>query len=164
MNTPWTHAELVERAGRWLRNSAHTKMDMGKPEVRRCGVVLTDPLGADEHPDAIGWFGGGISILIECKASRSDFLADKRKWTRRVCEQNGEKHGMGQYRFYMSPPGIIHLDDLADSKWGLLVCVCRSAKTRKLSGRFTCNQRAEFGLLWSGLRAAQLAEKARMSK
>lgn len=115
----WTHAELVERAGRWLRNSAHTKIDSvtGDPCVVRCGVVLTDPPGGSEHPDAIGWSnGGGCSVLIECKASRCDFLADKTKWIRRVCKQNGEKHGLGQFRFYMAPVGIITPEDLDGTK------------------------------------------------
>lgn len=162
MNRKWTHAELVDRAGRWLRNSAHTKMDpvTGGPCVTRCGVVLTDPPGGSECPDAIGWFNrGGCSILIECKATRSDFLTDKAKWIRRVCKQNGEKHGLGRFRFYMAPVGVITVDDLKQTHWGLLVVVGRTVKTHKLSGEFEHNRFVEFDLLYSGLRAAQLAEK-----
>ena len=96
--------------------------------------------------------------MIECKASRSDFLADKTKWIRRVCKQNGEQYGLGMFRFYMAPIGIIKPDDLADSQWGLLAVDGRSVKTLKISGKFECNNRVEFDLLWSGLRAAQLAK------
>lgn len=162
----WTHAELVERAGRWLRYSAHTEMNrMGEPRVTRCGVVLTEPQGGLENPDAIGWFNGGrASILIECKNRRRDFLADKQKWHRRA----GEKSGMGMFRFYMAVPDVIYLSDLMNDldggKWGLLIVHGRSVKTLKLSYDFECNQRGEKQLLWSALRAAQAAEKKRTSK
>ena len=55
-----------------------------------------------------------FSILIECKASRSDFLADKRKAFRVNPEQ-----GIGHVRLYMCPPDVIQVEDLPDG-WGLL--------------------------------------------
>ena len=59
-----THARLVEMAERWLRRS-------------RCGIVLSEQgCSSGEMPDAIGWKGKNHSIVIECKISRADFLAD----------------------------------------------------------------------------------------
>ena len=68
-----SHEQLVERAGRWLRGTM------------RCNVVLLEPGygSVGEIPDAIGWTSDGVSIVVECKASRSDFLADRNKPARR---------------------------------------------------------------------------------
>lgn len=62
-----THAELVAHGERWLK--------------KRCGVVLAEHTGGREFPDVIGW-KGAFSMLIECKVSRADFLADLRKPSR----------------------------------------------------------------------------------
>lgn len=68
-----------------------------------------------EVPDAIGWRNGGrVTILVECKVTRSDFLADMRKPFRVTPAK-----GVGDWRFYLSPPGIIEPDDLPEG-WGLL--------------------------------------------
>ncbi|WP_114278887.1 hypothetical protein [Thioalbus denitrificans] len=99
-----THDELVIRAERWLRRQG-------------CGVTIRDPFRAytanGELPDAIGW-RDGLSILVECKVSRSDFQADKNKPFRMV-----PKNGMGDWRFYLSPPDVVRPDDLPPG-WGLL--------------------------------------------
>ncbi len=97
-----THAELVERAERWLLR------------VMRCGFVLCE-LASDarEIPDAIGW-RACHSYLIECKTSRSDYAADAKKPFRRKPEQ-----GMGNYRYYMTPPALIAPEELPE-RWGLL--------------------------------------------
>jgi len=63
--------------------------------------------------DVMG-FRADASILIECKTSRSDFLADKNKPERR-----GEIEGYGNYRLYLAPKGILKLTDLPVG-WGLL--------------------------------------------
>lgn len=99
-----THDDLVLRAEKWLKS-------------RGCGVTIRDPFRSQsisgESPDAIGW-RGGVSILVECKVSRADFHADKKKTFRAYPET-----GMGDWRFYLSPPDIIRVDDLPDG-WGLL--------------------------------------------
>src|SRR3984893_14417938 len=52
-----THAQLVERAVRWLRSY-------------RCGVVLSEQACVNgEMPDAIGWKRGNHSVLEVCHAS-----------------------------------------------------------------------------------------------
>lgn len=96
-----THAELVLRAARWLRNT------------KGCGVVLTERGVDHEHPDAIGW-RGAWSILVECKTSRSDFLADAKKPHRIESDL-----GMGQERYYMTVPFLLDPLELP-AGWGLL--------------------------------------------
>lgn len=106
----FTHDELVKRAERWLMST------MG------CSFCLTElTTYAGEIPDAIGW-KDGQSILIECKATRSDFLSDKRKGFRKYPHL-----GMGKFRFYLCPPGLIQQNELPDN-WGLLYCQDRSIK------------------------------------
>lgn len=65
-----THAELVQIAARWLKKK------------QRCGVVFREHYVFNEIPDALG-YRGAYSICVECKTSRSDFLRDLRKPSRR---------------------------------------------------------------------------------
>ena len=96
-----THAELVDRAARWLKNTIH------------CRVILTElTTAAGIIPDVIGWVNGW-SILIECKVSRSDFLRDLKK------RNNFRRYNnLGNWRFYFAPPDIIASIELPE-KWGL---------------------------------------------
>lgn len=99
-----THSELVARGTAWLRSQG-------------CAIVLSEftaHTGNNELPDVIGWHGS-TSVLIECKASRSDFLADKGKRFRQ-----SPQLGMGDFRLYLAPPEIIRVDELPEG-WGLLV-------------------------------------------
>jgi hypothetical protein len=97
-----THAQLVERAVRWLR-------------AYRCGVVLSEQACVSgEMPDAIGWKRASHSVLVECKVTRADFLADRGKPFRAKPEQ-----GVGCERFYFTPPGLVEVDELP-AGWGLL--------------------------------------------
>lgn len=101
-NQTLMHALLIEQAAQWLAKS------------ERCTVVITEMVtGASETPDAIGW-KGSWSTLVECKASRSDFLADRHKFFRREPER-----GMGDSRYYAAPAGMIKAAELPDG-WGLL--------------------------------------------
>ena len=99
------HRALVLRAEGWLRRNCG------------CGVVIRDPFRArtntGEQPDAIGW-RDGVSILVECKVSRADFLADRNKPFRR-----DPSLGLGDWRFMMCPSGLIQVEDLS-ARWGLL--------------------------------------------
>ena len=97
-----THAQLVERAVRWLR-------------WYRCGVVLSEQACVSgEMPDAIGWKRANHSVLVECKVTRADFLADRAKPFR----QKPEK-GVGSERFYLTPPTLVKPEELPPG-WGLL--------------------------------------------
>jgi len=110
------HNKLCLRAAKFLRNNGFK-------------VAFDDRFQAatsyGECPDAIG-FRNGVSCLIEVKVSRSDFMSDKKKRFR----VNPEL-GMGDWRFYLSPPGIIEVEDLP-AGWGLLHAYDRSIK--KISG------------------------------
>ena len=107
-----SHDELVIRAERWLKQQG-------------CGVTIRDPFRAysvnGEIPDAIGW-RDGISMLVECKASRADFLADKNKPFRA-----DPAKGMGDWRFYLCWPETIKVDDLPKG-WGLLWATPKTIK------------------------------------
>lgn len=99
-----THDELTIRAEQWLYRSVG------------CGVVFRELVAQTpngETPDAIG-FRHCTSILVECKASLSDFYSDKRKLFRR-----DPRKGMGRTRYFMCPPELIKPEQLP-VKWGLL--------------------------------------------
>lgn len=97
------HADLVAYVAAWLRSE------------RGYRTVLTESScsGTVEEPDVIAW-KAGRSTLVECKRSRADFLADKRKAFR-----SDPARGMGRTRLYAAAPGIILPKDLPD-RWGLL--------------------------------------------
>lgn len=112
-----THDDLVEIAENWLLKS------------KGCGFALTElraMTNNGEVPDAIGW-RSGITILVECKTNRADFHADKKKIFRRRPQT-----GMGSFRFFICPAGIINPEDLPE-KWGL-VWVDEKGKARQKVG------------------------------
>jgi len=89
-----THSELVRLAAKWL--------------AKKHSVVITEMAGQSEEPDGLG-FRGAFSTLVECKATRSDFAADKLKSALR----------MGDKRYYMVPSGLVTVEDCPPD-WGLL--------------------------------------------
>ena len=131
------HSTLVAIGVRWLS--------------RRCSVVLYEfATAAEENPDVIGWAAAG-SVLIECKLSRSDFLGDAKKTVRK-----NPRNGMGQRRYYLSPPDVIQLKDLPP-KWGLLWVVKGEVIIkREARGYPERNLPAEVRFLSSMLRRAQI--------
>jgi len=95
------HKELVEIAYRWVYRIGW-------------GVAFKELVSmGSEIPDVIA-FRSGETCLIECKASRGDFLADKKKRHRQVPEM-----GLGKFRFYMCPSGLIKPEELLEG-WGLI--------------------------------------------
>ena len=97
-----THAQLVDRAVRWLRSY-------------RCGVVLSEQACVSgEMPDALGWKQACHSVLVECKVTRADFLADRAKPFRTKPEK-----GVGSERFYLTPASLLKWEELP-AGWGLL--------------------------------------------
>lgn len=107
--SPITHGQLVQRADRWLRNT------------RKCALVMVEvqTWATNEFPDAIGWTHDGYSILVECKTSRGDFHADKRKTCKRAVRIGTRSETMGRERWYMTPPGLLTAADLPPG-YGLL--------------------------------------------
>jgi hypothetical protein len=65
-------------------------------------------------PDVIG-FNDTHSILIECKVSHADYLADLKKFHRAV--DNPQQ--CGNYRYYLTLPDIIKYEEV-NNGWGLL--------------------------------------------
>jgi hypothetical protein len=141
MQSSMTHAQLVEKAVRWLRSY-------------RCGVVLSEQACASgEMPDAIGWKQACHSVLVECKVTRADFLADRDKPFRRKPEK-----GVGSERFYLTSSAFIKTEELPVG-WGLLEyrrgrieVVQASAKNL----RTTVGFRYEMNLLLSSLRRVEV--------
>jgi len=105
------HAELCMIALKWLKR-ANSAGGHG------CHIALSEcRSGWDgEIPDAIGFRAAGLhdgSVVVEVKTSRADFIADRKKPHR----QRGE--GMGNWRYFMCPEGVIQANELPDG-WGLL--------------------------------------------
>ncbi|MBZ5707353.1 MAG: hypothetical protein LAN63_18555 [Acidobacteriia bacterium] len=136
-----THPQLVQKAVEWLRGY-------------RCGVVLSEQAClSGEMPDAIGWKRACHSVLIECKISRADFLADRDKPFRRTPEV-----GVGCERFYLAPKGLIRVDELPCG-WGLLECRNRKVELVRAAARnlrTAVGFRYEMNLLLASLRRVEI--------
>ena len=155
-----THAALVARAVRWLRDFKH------------CPVVLSEmSCGWIEVPDAIGFSTKRHgSVLVECKVGRGDFKRDSSKPARR----NGV--GMGDYRFYLVPHGMVRAHEFetliaggeepaepltrfkwGSSGWGLLWWDPKTERVsmERSSIRFDTNKAAENLFLVSALSRVQ---------
>lgn len=137
------HAQLVALAVQWLRRHY------------RCGVILSEQYCATgEVPDVIGWKGVCKSVLVECKASRADFLADAGKPFRQQSEG-----AMGSQRFYLAPQGLISREELP-RHWGLLECKGREVSVSVKPGRVDLRTPAglmkEMNLLLASLRRVEV--------
>lgn len=141
-----SHDDLVKQACKWLEQAG-------------CRIIFHElDTAAREIPDAIGW-RYGWSVLIECKATRNDFLKDKKKFFRRNPDM-----GMGCWRFYMCPPELIQPEELPEG-WGLLWCypgqvrrIANVPKGNMMWGTppFKTNKRSEIVMLLSALRRLKL--------
>lgn len=119
------HRELCEIGAKWLK----------RPESQKghaCHISIIEAACYGENPDVIGYRHGNPktydagtdkeyqsdyhvgTTLIEVKTSRSDFLVDKKKPHRL-----NPATGMGKWRYYLCPEGVIKVEDLPP-KWGLL--------------------------------------------
>lgn len=137
--TDLSHAALIVRAVRWLRGT------------RCCSTVFSEVANVtSEIPDAIGW-KGTRSIVIECKASRADFLRDRDK-----SHMRDGASGMGRERWYLTPPRMVDTDEVPD--WcGLLYCGARSLSVvRQAPWREVYDNREEVALLVCALRRHSL--------
>lgn len=136
------HSDLVEKAVWWLRSRY------------RCGVVLSEQICANgEAPDAIGWKGKCRSVLVECKLTRADFLADRGKPFRSRPEL-----GVGSERFYFAPRAVIAVDELPKG-WGLLEYHAREVRVVKRSARNLRSPEgfmSEMNLLLASLRRVEV--------
>jgi len=113
--TSMLHKEAVRSAASYLS--------------KRCSVVLPEFFSwNDELADVIG-FQSRHSVIIECKVSRSDFLADMKKSFRAAPDK-----GMGDYRYYCCPKGLIKPEELPIG-WGLLY-IYPSGKVRRVKDSY----------------------------
>lgn len=149
------HRKLVEIAYRWVLKRGS------------CGVAFKElhTHANGEHPDVIGFGAWGHSVLIEVKCSRNDFRLDRKKKVR----QDPEK-GMGRYRYYCCPTGLIKPEELPE-KWGLIyvsekgkaTCIHRPHKFTESGGKvflhFDQNIKAEHGFMYSALRRLHLRNR-----
>jgi len=157
------HDLLCELARKWLLRP-HSARGPG------CIVALREmsTIYGGERPDALGWRAGGPwagSYLVEVKTSRSDFLSDRSKPFRQQPDT-----GVGNWRFYLCPKGLISIEDLP-AGWGLLWAT-RSGQIKPVrfphidrhlhwqerdmavnACRFTCNRDQEMTLFLSALRS-----------
>ena len=135
------HAFLVAKAVVWLRRY-------------RCGVVLSEQACVSgEMPDAIGWKRACHSVLVECKISRADFLADRNKPFRL-----NPQTGVGSERFYLVPKDLVRIEELPPG-WGLLEyrnreieMIRASKKNLRTDEGFRC----EMNLLLASLRRVEI--------
>jgi hypothetical protein len=135
------HAKLVAMAVDWLRRY-------------RCGVVLSEQACVSgEMPDAIGWKKTCHSVLVECKVSRADFLADRDKPFRR-----DPQIGVGCERFYMAPKGMVDVEEIPTG-WGLLEVSGRQVEKVKASAKKLRSELGfgyEMNLLLASLRRVEV--------
>ena len=102
-----THTELCAYGAKWLKSNGLNKW--GKPKYV---VVEIESVGIPQ-PDIFG-FGNCRSQQIEVKVSRSDFLADKKKYHIQFPKEN-----VGEYRSYLCPENLISENEIP-LNWGLL--------------------------------------------
>lgn len=148
----FSHRKLVEISYAWL--------------IKRCGFAFKELRSfSNECPDVLG-FRSDESILIECKVSRNDFLADKNKPFRKI-----SCNGMGNYRLYCCPKGLIKKEELPE-KWGLiyvnengkatLVHNCFNNKGGNMfleENRFEANREEEIKMLYTALRRLHIRNR-----
>lgn len=99
-----THRELCELGARWINQES----------ARYGWHILVETGYRKENPDVFA-FSKYYSVLIECKASRSDFLADRKKPFR----QNPQL-GIGRMRYYLVNEGVATQEDMPEG-WQLLI-------------------------------------------
>lgn len=128
-----SHKKLVKLGAKWLS--------------QKNPIVVTELATIGEEADAIAW-SGSVSVMLEAKISRSDFLADRDKEHRRHSQL-----GVGDYRYFIAPKGLIKVDELPD-RWGLLEVCDKGRVWKKEAARlFTeTNKRHEIEMLMSVIR------------
>ncbi|WP_298150991.1 hypothetical protein [Flavobacterium sp.] len=108
----FTHKDLCCLAVKWLKRAP-------SKNGPACQVAFSEAKAGwnGEIPDAIGFRTAAEdegSVVVEVKVSRPDFLNDRCK-----AHRINQATGMGLYRYYMAPEGVIDVHELPD-KWGLI--------------------------------------------
>lgn len=97
-----THEDLLARAEKWLWGTNKSTIVLVQAPVR--GAIA----------DALGFGPSSYVTQLECKVSRSDFLADQKKYHRLQ-----PRWDVGSHRFYLTPPGLLKPSEIPE-RWGLL--------------------------------------------
>lgn len=107
-----SHSGVIKIVGRIMAESLPNKKGLGSH------LWFTEVHAGNrrdrESPDLIGFRNDNETTVVEVKVTRSDFLSDKNKKFR-----NQPEFGMGCFRYYACPEGLISKDELPD-KWGLI--------------------------------------------
>lgn len=110
-----THEGLIKIGVKWLQKSYAACAPYGHSSMT---VIVTELVTGMEIPDVLGFSTSrGITVLLEAKTSRSDFLKELKDKPFR--NPSLEENGMGSQRWYIAPAGIIPVE-LLPPKWGLL--------------------------------------------
>ena len=104
------HYQLCCEGAKWLRNRKNRERFLG-----RWKYVWVEPGLIGENPD-IWAFNGDQTICIEVKTSRSDLMADKKKW----CRRKENPNPVGMFRYFLTPKGVVRSIDDLPKGWGLL--------------------------------------------
>lgn len=146
-----THKQLVEIGRKWLSGKSP--------------IVFAEISSCNEEPDILGVncniklvknkieshnYG---SVLIECKASRSDFKGDAKKSFRRM-----PTTGIGQYRYYLAPQGLIQENEIPYN-WGLLEVDKKRIKIIKMALPYMeYNLKNEMRIMISAMRRLKIED------
>tara|TARA_Y100001001_G_C7960137_1_gene292214 strand:+ start:523 stop:1185 length:663 start_codon:yes stop_codon:yes gene_type:complete len=156
-----SHHDLCKKASAWLKRS-YSQSGPG------CNLAFSEVISSSnggEIPDAIGFRTayGNESFLVEVKVSENDFFADRKKPHRTIPSQ-----GMGNYRYYLAPEGMIKVTQLPE-KWGLIEVGARSKlklvhgygheNWKKEPWYMDSNRDAEIGLLTLLMKKVSSPEK-----
>ena len=115
MKSKVSHDELGVIAGKWLKRNGVSQQVTDGRYPASIVTVINKLMYNSEYPDVIGFIKmADWSIIVEVKTSRSDFLRDHNKIVR-----TSPNFGMGNFRYYCCPDGLIKKEELPD-KWGLL--------------------------------------------
>lgn len=112
-----THKKLTELAKFWLKSS------------KQCNPVFAEQGSANfsEMPDAIG-FKTDSCIVVECKTSKSDLYADRKKPFR-------ESGGLGNLRYYFLTEELYKECKNFDFRgWGIVVLKSYLSQGRQVRG------------------------------
>lgn len=141
-----THSELCSIGAKYLKNQ-------GIIPFYKCSYVVCDYLRVGECPDAFGFGNTKDSQMLEVKVSRSDFIADKNKHWR-----INPEFGLGSYRSYLCPEGVILPEDLPKN-WGLLYWNGKSIDIIVYPEKQECSSGEELKLVSSILRREGISSR-----
>ena len=114
---------------------------LGFRHLNRDSFLIGSEFGTKtERPDIFAYSRKRKTTVVEVKISRADFQADLRKPHR---HQPG---GLGNFRFYLAPFGLLDPDELPDG-WGLMAVKRGRVYRIKESKEFESNTGDEMWLI-----------------